>query len=138
MSAREPLYLSARAQMPPGSDQYGSEALDGIAHVDKQLLAIGWRRALNEERGDAEFYGDLCCFALAEGEENARRVIAQLSCFLDLNAENVRVQTCLIQAWEVTETMDRLRRELSVRWSRSAVIGREEHPNIVLCGLSLS
>lgn len=130
----DPLYLSARVQSSFGTDQYGSEALDGVPHVDKQLRSIGWRRALDEERGDAEFYGDLCCFALADSDEDARRAITQLSCFLDLNAAHIRLRTCLIQAWEVSETMDRLRKGLTVRWSRSSVLRteRDSHPNVVL------
>lgn len=134
MSIPEPLYLSARVQSLLAKDRYGSEALDDVPHVDKQLRDIGWRRALVEEVGDAAFYGDLCCFAIADGEDAARRAIAQLSSFLDLNAKHVRVRSCLIQAWEVSETMDRLRKGLTVRWSRSSAFrtDRNSHPNVVL------
>lgn len=132
MIAAEPLYLSARSQSLLAPAKHGSETLDTVPCVHAQLRAIGWRRALEDECGGAGFFGDLCAYALVDTDDEARLAISRFSRFLDVNAEHTQMRACLIQGWEVSETMDRLRKGLTVRWSRRGAADFENHPNVVM------
>ena len=136
MNRSESFYLAAHAQAIIGTASCGAELLYAIPRIDERLAEIGWHLGPPDEGGDVDAFSSLCCFAFAAEEGEARRSIIGLSCLLDANAIHLRLLNCLIQAWEVIERSETIRRDLTIRWSRNSALSLvgESHPRVVwLC-----
>lgn len=112
------LYLSARS---PGGDTI-ADALDSIPAIDTKLNSIGWKRPLAEMIGDAEFVNDICAYGFAGSEEAAKDAIKHLASLLDRHADAVTTDRISLQAWHISEAMDRPVRGATLQWSRQAAL----------------
>jgi hypothetical protein len=122
------LYLSARS--PFGGTI--SDALNAVPAVDSILRAIGWQRPIDDMVGDAEFYTDICAFGFVMTEDAAHQAIAGLAGILDRHAEVVSADHIVIQAWHVSEKMDRPVRGATLHWSRTVARELGSHGSNVI------
>lgn len=114
-SRKTPLFLTARAVQPGSSS---AEALIEVPGVCNLLHPFGWRLAIEEVPGDSDFYEDMIAFGMAESLDQGRTMIDHFVSVLDRNADDVRVDQCIIQAWYISENMDKPCRSLTLQWSR--------------------